>query len=253
MWQPNERTNISLTGGQRFFGDTYNAVASYRTRITVWDVSYDENITTFNQQAQQGAQTGFGSAGFPGGFNQLIGAQNPGLNPGLIQQTGGALLGMGLSGSFFDPTNFLTNRLFVQKRFQASFALNGLRNTFVVRGFNMTRQPLSLATADDGLLAGVVDLSLLNHSRQTGGNVLWSYRISQRDRANLNLAYSRFSFIGADRHDDLMLASVSVVRQLQERPNLFAMLEARHNRRASNQPGGDYRENAVTASLNMSF
>ncbi len=51
----------------------------------------------------------------------------------------------------------------------------------------MTRQPLSLATADDGLLAGLVDLSLLNHSRQTGGNVLWSYRISQR-RANLNLA-----------------------------------------------------------------
>jgi uncharacterized protein (PEP-CTERM system associated) len=253
MWRPNERTNIAFTGGQRFFGNTYNGVASYRTRITVWDVSYDENITTFNQQAQQGAQTGFGSAGFPGGFNQLIGAQNPGLNPGLIQQTGGALLGMGLSGSFFDPTNFLTNRLFVQKRFQASFALNGLRNTFVVRGFNMTRQPLSLATADDGLLAGVVDLSLLNHSRQTGGNVLWSYRISQRDRANLNLAYSRFSFIGADRHDDLMLASVSVVRQLQERPNLFAVLEARHNRRSSNQPGGDYRENAVTASLNMSF
>ena len=34
-----------------------------------------------------------------------------------------------------------------------------------------------------------------------------------------------------------MLASVSVVRQLQERPNLFAVLEARHNRRASNQPG----------------
>ncbi|PTR15174.1 uncharacterized protein (PEP-CTERM system associated) [Nitrosospira sp. Nsp2] len=252
MWQPNERTNIALTGGQRFFGDTYNAVASYRTRLTVWDASYDENITTFNQQAQQGAQTGFGSAGFAGGFNQLITAQNPGLNPGLIQQGSGGLLGMGLSGSFFDPTNFLTNRLFLQKRFQASFALNGLRNTFVVRGFNMTRQALSAAIADE-VLPGVADLSLLNHTRQTGGNVLWSYRLSQRNRANFNLAYTRFSFLGANRDDDLMLASFSVVRQLQERPNLFAILEARHNRRASNQPGGDYRENAVTASLNMSF
>ncbi len=253
MWQPNERTNISLTGGQRFFGDTYNAVASYRTRLTVWDASYDENITTFNQQAQQGAQTGFGSTGFAGGFNQLLTAQNPGLNPGLIQQGGTALLGMGLSGSFFDPTNFLTNRLFLQKRFQASFALNGLRNTFVVRGFNMTRQPLSVAAADEASLLPGVDLSLLNHTRQTGGNVLWSYRLSQRNRANFNFAYTRFSFIGNNREDDLMFGSFNLVRQLQERPNLFAMLEARHNRRASNQPGGDYRESAVIASLNMSF
>ena len=50
-----------------------------------------------------------------------------------------------------------------------------------------------------------------------------------------------------------MFASFSVVRQLQERPNVFAVLEARHNRRESNQPVGDYRENAVTASLNMNF
>ena len=106
MWQPNERTNISLTGGQRFFGDTYNAVASYRTRLTAWDASYDENITTFNQQAQQGAQTGFGSTGFAGGFNQLLTAQNPGLNPGLIQQGGTALLGMGLSARFLTRRTF---------------------------------------------------------------------------------------------------------------------------------------------------
>ena len=117
----------------------------------------------------------------------------------------------------------------------------------------MTRQAALSGTADDGLLGRGVDLSLLNHTRQTGGNVLWSYRISQRDRANFNFGYTRFSFLGSDREDDLMLASFSVVRQLQERPNLFAMLEARHNRRASNQPGGDYRENAVIASLNMSF
>jgi hypothetical protein len=272
IWQPSERTNIALSGGQRFFGDTYSALASHRTRLTVWDASYDENVSTFNQQAQQGGAGfggggfggggfggggfgggGFGPGGFGAGFNQLIGAQNPGLNPGLIQQGSTALLGNGLSGSFFDPTNFFTNRLFLQKRFQASFALNGLRNTFVVRGFNMTRQALSPETADTGLVAGLLDLSLLNHTRQTGGNILWSYRLSQRNRANFNFAYTKFSFLGANREDDLMLASFNVVRQLQERPNLFAVLEARHNQRSSNQSGGDYRENAVTASLNMSF
>jgi len=160
---------------------------------------------------------------------------------------------MGLSGSFFDPTNFLSNRLFLQKRFQASFALNGLRNTFVLRVFNMTRQALSPELADVGLVAPAA-ISLQNHTRQTGGNLLWSYRISQFSRANFNFGYTRFSFLNSSRDDDLMLASFSVVKQLlQTRPNLFAAVEARHNRRESNQPGGDYRENAVTASLNMSF
>jgi hypothetical protein len=270
LWRPTERTNIALSGGQRFFGDTYNALASHRTRLTAWDASYDESVSTFNQQAAQ-AGGGFGGGGFGGfgggglgaggfgaggvgtGFNQLITAQNPGMNPALIQQTGSALLGMGLSGSFFDPTNFLTNRLFLQKRFQASFALNGLRNTFVIRGFNMTRQALSPEVADSGLLAGLIDLSLHNHTKQTGGNVLWSYRLSELSRANFNMAYTRFSFVGHNREDDLVFASLSLVRQLQQRPNLFAVLEARHNRRESNQPVGDYRENAVTASLNMSF
>ena len=117
----------------------------------------------------------------------------------------------------------------------------------------MTRQALSPITEDSGLLGGLINQSLQNHTRQTGGNVLWSYRFSQRDRANFNFAYTRFSFLGANREDDLMFASFSVVRQLQERPNVFAVLEARHNRRESNQPVGDYRENAVTASLNMNF
>ena len=168
MWQPTERTNIAFSGGQRFFGDTYNALASHRTRLTVWDASYDENMTTFNQQARgfggevwRLGERGFGRRLWRGGFGQAAlvrlqpayhSAKSGSQSRAHPARTGAALLGMGLSGSFFDPTNFLTNRLFLQKRFQASFALNGLRNTFVVRGFNMTRQALSPATADDGLL-----------------------------------------------------------------------------------------------------
>ncbi len=117
----------------------------------------------------------------------------------------------------------------------------------------MTRQALSPDNSGFWSSGGLIDLSLQNHTRQTGGNVLWSYRLSELSRANFNMAYTRFSFIGHNREDDLVFASLSLVRQLQQRPNLFAVLEARHNRRESNQPVGDYRENAVTASLNMSF
>jgi hypothetical protein len=269
MWQPNDRTSVALSGGQRFFGDTYSALVNHRTRLTVWNASYDENITTFNQQAAASGAGGFGAGGFGGGGFGGGGFGGGGFGGGGLGGgglgggglgggglggggLGGGGLGGGFTGSFFDPTNFFTNRLFLQKRFQASITLNGLRNTVVIRGFNMTRQAFSPESADFDL-PGLAELGLLNHTRQTGANALWSYRFSQLTRGNFNFGYTRFSFLGTGREDDLLMTSVSVVRQLQDRPNVFAELRARHNQRDSNQPGGDYRENAVIASLNMSF
>ena len=107
VWEPTERTNIAVSGGQRFFGNTYSALASHRTRLTAWDFSYTQDITTFNQQAG----LGMGLGTFLGvALNSLLAAQNPNLSPDAVQQASSALLGLGLNGSFFSPTNFLTNQ-----------------------------------------------------------------------------------------------------------------------------------------------
>ena len=119
--------------------------------------------------------------------------------------------------------------------------------------FDMTRQAYTQDSADVGLI-GADNQALLNHTRQSGINALWSYRISELTRANLNLGFTRFSFLSTTRVDDLKLISLSLTRQLaQVRPNLSTMLQIRHNQRDSNQPGGEYRENAIIASLNMTF
>ena len=248
IWEPSQRTSIAFNAGQRFYGDTYSALATHRTRLTVWDISYDENITTFNQQA-----------GMSGGFNigsslaQLLAAQNPSMSPEAIQQSAQALLGLGLQGSFFDPNNFFSNRLFLQKRFQASVAMNGVRNTVILRGFDMRRKAFSPEGVDAGLV-GVGNAALLNNTRQTGVNALWSYRLSQLTRANLDLTYTRFAFLTVDRVDNLGLARVSLTRQLpQLLPNMIGMIEVRHNMRNSSQPGLSYHENAVVGTLSMSF
>lgn len=247
MWTPTERTSIAISGGQRFFGDTYSALAKHRTRLTAWEASYDEGLTTFNQQAQSGSMLTMG-----GSLSQLLAAQNPGLSPDIIQQNTGAILGLGASGAFANPNNFLSNRLFLQKRFQASVAMNGTRNTLAFRLFNMTRRAFSPESVDIGL-GSAADLSLLNHTRQTGGNALWSYRISRLTTANLNFGFTRFSFLGTARQDDMMLFSTGLMRQLPEiMPNLVGTLQLRHNRRNSNQ-GTNYHENAAIASLSMSF
>ena len=248
-WMPSERTSIVASAGQRFFGPTYSLLASHRTRLTMWDASYTQNITTFNQQAG-----GAGSSAILGGsLNQLLAAQNPSLSPEFIQQNSNALTGLGLTGSFFSPTNFLTNQVFLQKTLQASVAINGIRNTAVFRVFDMTRQAYTQDLADIAIV-GAENLALLNHTRQSGINALWSYRISEQTRANLNLGITRFSFLSTTRVDDLKMISLSLTRQLpQVRPNLSTMLQIRHNQRDSNQPGGEYRENAIIASLNMTF
>ncbi|SCY17308.1 uncharacterized protein, PEP-CTERM system associated [Nitrosospira sp. Nl5] len=240
-WEPSPRTSIIANAGKRFFGDTYFALARHRTRLTAWDVSYVEDITTFNQQA------GFGGINTAGSLNQLL---NPNINPGNIQPNTQFLLGQGIPG---DALNFLTNRLFLQKRLQASVAMNGASNTVVLSIFNMSRQAYSPDDVDTELVGGE-NLALLRHTRQAGANALWSYRISNLTRANLSGQYAKFYFLSTDRVDDFRIIRLSLTRQLrQAQPNLQGMVELRHKERDSNQAGADYRENAITASVNMSF
>jgi uncharacterized protein (PEP-CTERM system associated) len=250
VWTPNERTNIVANAGQRFYGATYFAQAIHRTRLTIWNFNYIEEITTFNQQSQLGSA---GSAfGVANSLNQLLGAQFPNFSPEIIQQNVGLLLGPNFSGSFLVPSNFFTNRLFLQKRLEASVALNGVRNTLVLRGFNMSRKAYSPEDVDLDLL-GAANAALLNHTIQTGGTALWSYRVSQFTTANLTFGYTRFTFPNSERKDDVRLISTSLTRQFpQILPNLSATIQYRRNERDSNQ-GGDYRENAAIAFVNMTF
>lgn len=117
----------------------------------------------------------------------------------------------------------------------------------------MRRKAFSPEGVDSGLI-GAGNAALLNNTRQTGVNALWSYRLSQLTRANIDLTYTRFAFLAVDRVDNLGLARVSLVRQLpQLLPNMIGMLEVRHNMRQSSQPGLGYHENAVVGTLSMSF
>jgi uncharacterized protein (PEP-CTERM system associated) len=106
----------------------------------------------------------------------------------------------------------------------------------------------------DADLVGAGNAALLNNTRQSGLNALWSYRISQLTRASIDLTYTRFAFLTVDRVDNLGLARISLTREFpQIMPNLVGMIQYRHNLRDSSQPGLNYRENAVVGTLSMSF
>jgi len=222
VWAPSERTDINASVGQRFFGDTYSAEINHRMRIATWSASYSEDITTLNQQAGQ-----FGAGGLAGG-----GVLAGGLD-------GGALLGL---------NNFLTNRVFLQRRFQASVILNGARNTVSLNAFRLSRKAFTSAEVDLDLLGA--NAVLLNNTTQIGGNVRWGYTFSPRTSANLTASFVRFEFIGANRSNDNKIYSIDLTRKFQE--NLTGVLQFRRIERTSDQIE-DQIANAVTVSLNMSF
>lgn len=233
-WAPTERTDINLSAGQRFFGDTYFANANHRTRLTLWNVSYIEDVTTFGQQALFG--TSMISAG---ALDPLVGAGNS-----------QALLDQGVPFAFSDPNNFLTNRLFLQKNLQAFVAINGNKNTLMLRGFNMKREALTPAIEDVPLIGGV-NAILTSDTEQTGGNISFNHRISPRTSANINYSYIRIDFLRVDRVDNNQMIMFNLNRRFTS--NLHGNLSYFYNWRSSDRGNSDFTSNTITASLNMNF
>ncbi|MCP5243912.1 MAG: TIGR03016 family PEP-CTERM system-associated outer membrane protein [Burkholderiales bacterium] len=229
VWAPNKRTDLQFSAGQRFFGDTYSATGNYRTRLSTWQVSYIEDITTFNQQAGQfgalGGLNNIGGIGF-GGF----GAEN-------------ALLGL---------NNFLTNRVFLQKRFNASVTLNGSRNDLALRLFQLKRKPYTAEELDEDLLGFPV---FFNSTKQLGGTASWRYRLSSRTNFNMNFSFVRFDFLSANSTNDNLIFSANVTKEFF--PGLIGMLQYQRIDRLSDIQSGsqdiDLSANAVSVSLTKNF
>lgn len=245
-WTPAERTSLMASAGKRFFGTTYALKANHRTRRTVWNVDYSEDITT--TQSQFLVPATIDTANFLG---QLLTTQYPDLTSeerqkvidDFIRQTG-------LPSSLSESINYFTNRVLLQKRLQASVALNGAKNTLVLSVFNMLREAQTSQDIDSSLL-GSSNLALYDNTRQVGASALWNWRLSAVTSANIGVGYTRISSIGTDRKDNTRTLKIGLARKFQ--PKLHGALDFRHNQRDSNLSGGDYSENAITASLLMSF
>jgi len=224
-WAPNKRTDLQFNAGQRFFGDTYSAMANYRTRLTTWRVMYSEDITTLNQQAGQFG--GFGAFGGLGGIN----VEN---------------LALGLS-------NFLSNRVFLQRRFNARVSLNGSRNDLTLNLYRLKRQPFSAEEIDDELLGLPL---FFNNTRQLGGNISWRYKVSSRTKINMNFSFIRYEFLSVgNRRNDNLIFTANVTRDFFS--DLTGMLQYMRIDRLSNIQTGnqniDLSANAVTISLTKKF
>ena len=237
-WTPTPRTRLAATAGKRYYGSSYSFELSHRTRLTTWSAGYSEEIT--NTHAQAVAPTSVGTASYLDG---LFRASEP--DPIARQQAVQNFITQNaLPENLVVPVNFLTSRNFLSKRWQGSFAINWVRNTLVANGFSQVRE-----AQDAGGVAG--DFATSGTIRQTGGTLLWNWRIATQTTSNMTLGFTRNEFTGTSRTDDTSYLTVALTRQFQ--PKLSGSVSFRSRHTESNVAGAGYSENAVSAGLNMRF
>jgi uncharacterized protein (PEP-CTERM system associated) len=251
-WAPTTRTNLEATYGERFFGKTYSLDFSHRTRMTAWNAGYSQTVmTTAQQLAGLGAITTAeflcfnGGQYFPGGLITLF------PDPTKCLQVAQLFVNaMGWPNLVPDAQSLFTNRVFLDKRFLASVSIISGKSVVALSAFNTLRESLESGTISSSLL-GSGDFLAGDKIRQYGATAAWGWKMLPHTSSNLSGSWSRVLQPVSGREDDLWNVRLSLVRQFQ--PKVHGSLEYRHQRRNSNQAAGDYKENAVTAAVNMTF
>lgn len=243
-WVPSDRTSIAASAGKRFYGNTYSLMADHRTRRTVWSLGYNEGITNTNSQFVLPAT--IDTAIF---LDQLWSSSIP--DPVIRKQiVDDFIIQNGLSASLANPVNFLTNRVFLQKLFQASLAISGAKNTILFSMLSMLRESQTSQISDSALF-GINNMALSDTSKQLSANILWNWKISARNSTNVGIGYIRNSFPAIDRQFDTKSMNISLIRKFQ--PTVSGSLGLRHIQRESSDAINEYSENAITASVQMIF
>lgn len=241
-WYPSRRSSLVASAGKRFFGNTYTLDASHRGRSAIWSLNYVEDITTTHAEIAKLSLSD--TAGF---LDQLWRAS---IADAAIRQQQIAIFLMytqwlGDSAA----VNYFSHRYYLQKQARLSMATVG-RNSTMVLGAYLTRREAQSAAGADSLLLAPVELALQDQTRQRGANAAWSEQLSPRSHLNLAAAWTDVAALSTGRDDRNLAFTAGVSRTLQ--PSVTGALDLRHMRHSSNQ-GGDFRENAVTATVNLRF
>ncbi len=115
-------------------------------------------------------------------------------------------------------------------------------------GLTATRRTAQSSIGVDSVLLPAFDFALEDRTRQVGASAAWNTRLSARTSVSVSAAYSAATSLNVGRKDNNLALGAVLTRQLQRKVD--GAIELRHVRHNSNH-GRDYRENAISASLNF--
>ncbi|MGC2049682.1 MAG: TIGR03016 family PEP-CTERM system-associated outer membrane protein, partial [Gallionella sp.] len=242
-WTPSARTSIEYSTGYRFFGKTYSLAASHHSRNTVWSMNYSDDITTNRSEFLIPAT--IDTANF---LDLLLtpGMPDPVLRKQFIDSF---ILNNGLPASLAENINYFSSGYFLQKRLQASVALNGTKSTLILSAYDSSRESLTSLKIES--ILGTSNLVSNDNTEDTGASAMWVWRLTPRTNINANTSYTISHAISTNITQRYWLTKLGMTRQL--RPKLDGSVDLRRNESHSDQTGGGYLENAITASLLIQF
>ncbi len=240
-WKPSSRTSLAATAGRRFYGSAYTLNGTHRSRYTTWNISYNEDITS---QQEQFANSG--SVSTSSFLNQAFLANIP--DPVARSQAVDAFIrATNLPATLANGNQGLSNRFFLQKRLQASVAYTGGKSTAVLSAYDTLRKPQSENNSNSGFGNG--NLLFSDETRQRGVSGLYSLRLSTLSTMNLNAQYYRTTSLLSNITDDNKLVTLGLSHQFSSRTS--GTVELRRYQGSFNQTGNDFTENAISAYLSM--
>jgi len=244
-WEASSRTSLQAGIGRHYYGASNTLTALHRSRNTVWNIHYGNQVTTTRAQFLLPATVNTADL-----LNSLFAATIA--DPALRQQAVDAYIkATGLPPSLANNINYLSNRYLLLRQLQLSAAFNTARTTTVLSLYD-TRQTALSAQQSDSSLLGTSDSVLNDNTTQKGLNLALNWRLNSRSGVTVTGAYSTTR--------SLSTALVSHNRALrlglthEFRPRLGCNVELRHVRGDGLiGTGSSYTENAITATFTLKW
>lgn len=243
-WNPSTRTSLQMSAGKRYYGNSYFLAATHRSRYTVWNIGYSDNVTTSRENFLLPSAVNTADM-----LDALFRTSHP--DAALRARAVEAYIRFyNLPRSLPDSVNYFSNRYVLQRQLNASMAWRSARTTALVTLFHTKREALSLLQYDSALL-GSSQQNLNDNTSQTGGALMLDYRLNGRTSASLSATVTKTESdkLGLGETNRQLRAAVSRTFQ----PNLSGSMEVRRNHGGLALEGSSYTENAVAASLSMKF
>jgi len=233
-WAPTTRTNIEASYGKRYFGKTYSLNLTHRTRIATFNALYGQDVTTSSEQLLSPDYRIFDAK-----YKSAIPDDNT------RQQFVKNLLSfLGVSDTV------LTNRVFLSKRLLATVTATGGKSTLTLSAIHSIREALESGTLDSVFL-GSGTFQNENTVKQFGLNTTFQWKYSALTSSSFGAGWTRDTFVTSGRQDNLRYLGFGLSHKYT--PKVTGSIDAQHQRRDSSQAGSDFRENSLSARVNMTF
>jgi uncharacterized protein (PEP-CTERM system associated) len=231
-WTPTERTNISVQGDRRFFGDSHAVIFEHRMPRTVWRYTDSRDATT---------GTDINGVGQPITLFQLLmalGARNfpdPIERERVVRED---LRRNRLNGNAVVGSSPLASAVTLQRRQDLSFAVNGIRDTLTLQAFR----------SDSRLLDNPNNVPDGGRIKLSGVVVSLAHRLTPTSSLTASALWQKTAATASRSGSDLTSASLGWQDEIGRHTTASV-----GGRFAVSNGSDPYRETSVTAAIGLRF